>query len=335
MQPRPSPKNLAKTWLEEIQQGNIRTVARVCSLIENEDPLSEKILALLYPFSGQSIVVGITGPPGVGKSTLLSRLVEEALAHQYQVGVIAIDPSSPISGGAILADRLRMSSANQEKVFIRSVATRGSAGGLAYASFGILRVLETMGKKIVFIETVGSGQNEIMVTNLATTTIFVTVPNLGDEIQALKAGILEVSDIFVVNKSDLGNSEITVSQLRSSLTLKDLSERFSMTSDGELLHPANNHEWKFPILSASAIHKKGIAQIFASILEHQEFLRSGGELELRKKKQIMSELFFILEKKLMQDLKTKLTDKLIHSLLKKKLTPHALAKQIISRKLMK
>ena len=287
-------------------------------MIENEEPLAKGILSSLYPFSGNAFVIGITGPPGAGKSTLLSCLIEEALTHKYHVGVIAVDPSSPLTGGALLADRLRMSSTNHQQVYIRSLATRGSVGGLAYASFGILRVLEAMGKDFIFVETVGAGQDEIAVSNLAATTIYVTVPHLGDEIQALKAGILEVSDIFIVNKSDLGQSEITISQLRSALTVRGGGEK----------------AWKPPILSASASQGKGIAQIFSTILSHQDFLTSSGEGKVRRRRQVSQELMTILEKSMWQEIRSKLTEEALERLLNKKLDPHSLARKILSKKWM-
>ena len=321
-----SPKLTVKNWVRKIRRGDARAVARACSMIENEEPESERILRGLYPFSGNSMVIGITGPPGAGKSTLLSCLVAEALSNRYKVGVIAVDPSSPVSGGALLADRLRIGGAHSREVYIRSVATRGTLGGLAYASFGILRVLEAMGKDIIFVETVGAGQNEIAVSKLATTTVFVTVPNLGDEIQAMKAGILEVSDIFVVNKSDLGNHETAISQLRFALTLKDPLESPAPPPAG--LRGA----WKFPILPASALQRKGIAQVFFSIVNHQRSLRSSGELEIRIRRQVRAELFYILEKKLAVEIQSRLTDKILDSLARKRTDPHSLANLMISAK---
>lgn len=331
-------RKLAKTWIEKILQGDIRTVARACSMIENGDPLSEDLLASIHRFSGKAIVVGITGPPGAGKSSLLSCLIEEALSRQYQVGVIAVDPSSPVSGGALLADRLRMGSLKDDQVYIRSLATRGSLGGLAFAAFGILHVLEAMGKEIIFVETVGAGQNEIAVTQLAATTLYVTVPNLGDEIQALKAGILELADIFIVNKSDLGNSEITASHLRSTLTLKEpfdappsLAGEAALGFGGSFKAKSQNR-WSAPILTASAARRSGIAQIFSSILSHHKFLESSGEMVERKRKQLCAELFFILEKNLSAELNSLLKGKLLETLLSKKLSPYALAREILSKK---
>lgn len=334
-----------KNWIDKIRQGDLRAVARACSLIENEDPISEKILSLLYRFSGNSIVVGITGPPGSGKSVLLSCLVDEAIHHQYKVGVIAVDPSSPLSGGAILADRLRIRSATDERVYIRSLATRRTPGSFSPASFGILRVLEAMGKGMIFVETVGSGQNEVEVTRLATTTLLVTVPNLGDEIQALKSGISELSDIFVVNKSDLGNSETTVSQLRSVLTMKDLSEtspysfpsssrtrRENRTEQTTPQPHRSMNQWKSPILAVSALQKRGIAKIFSSILEHQNYLVSSGELEVRNKERISAEIFSILERKIKTKIESNLTDKRLQNLAIKKEDLYSFVRKTLSKR---
>lgn len=311
-----SSKKIIAGLVDKIRQGDIRSAARACTLIENEDPDSSALLSLLYPLSGTATVVGITGPPGAGKSTLLAGLIEEAAAHGEQVGVIAVDPSSPLTGGALLADRLRIDS-GQNQIYIRSVATRGTLGGLACAVFGILRVLEAMGKTMIFVETVGAGQNEIAVTQLATTTLYVTVPHLGDEIQALKAGILEVSDIFVVNKSDLGNAEMAVSQLRSILTLKD---------------PAAAPSWTYPVLSASAAQRKGLPQIFKSILDHRAFLERTGEGMERRKKQASAELLSILERQVMIEMKSYLSGKMLDHLVHKRQNPQTLVKQILSRR---
>lgn len=310
-----------KSWIQKILQGDIRTVARACSLFENEDSLSESILADLYRYTGNAFVLGITGPPGVGKSSLLSCLIEEAVRRGYQVGVIAVDPTSPLTGGALLADRLRMVPLNCDSVFVRSLATRGSLGGLAFAAFGILRIFEAMGKNFIFVETVGAGQNEVEVSRLATSTLYVTIPHLGDEIQALKAGILEVCDIFLVNKADLGNAEVAVSQLRAMLTLKESS------SNKRDLQP-----WVPPILSCSALKKQGIAQLFNAVCQHFEYLKSTGELFERKRKQVYAELATILERRIAKDVESKLTSKVTDLLLAKKSDPIALAKKILKRK---
>lgn len=320
---RSSGKSAIKNLVDRIRQGDVRVAARTCSLIENEDPSGEEILSLLYRFGGNSVVVGVTGPPGAGKSTLLSGLVDEALSGGHNVGVIAIDPTSPITGGALLADRLRIAPAIRQQVFIRSLATRGALGGLSFAAFGILRILEAMGKDMIFVESVGAGQNEIAIANLATTTLYVTVPNLGDDIQALKAGILEVSDIFVVNKVDLGNSEAAVSQLRFALALKDGARGISQDQKAE---------WKHPILPASALQRKGIAQIFSSVKAHEQHLISAGDLAERRKRQIAAEFLSILERRFTAEARAKLNDKVLSALESKKIDPHSFARQFFFRK---
>ena len=319
----------AKEWAEKIRSGDIRTAARACSLIENEDPQADSILAAIYPYTGRAMVVGVTGPPGAGKSTLLSCLVEEAVGHSYKVGVIAVDPSSPISGGALLADRLRIDTSDRSQVYIRSLATRGSLGGLAAASFGILRVMEAMGKALIFVETVGAGQNEVAVSSLATTTVFVTVPNLGDDIQALKAGILEVCDIFAVNKSDLGNAEVAVSQLRTVLTMREFQEAGSepvLPNSSEL-----SISWRLPVMAVSAHQKKGVAQLFSAIMSHHQQLAATRMLEQRRRRQVSAEIELLLERKLSVELKSLITEKVIDSLMSHEKSPHALAAQLVAR----
>lgn len=302
----------------------MRATAQACSAVENEDPIAPELLSRLYRYTGNALVIGITGPPGAGKSSLLDSLIEEAVAHDYQVGVLAVDPTSPLTGGALLADRLRMGSANHGQVFVRSLATRGSLGGLASASFGILRILEAAGKNLIFVETVGAGQSDIDVAHLALTTLYVTVPNLGDEIQALKAGILELSDIFIVNKSDLGGFELALSQMRALLTFKD--------HDLLELKKKSGISWTPPILSASALKKQGIAQIFASILSHYEFLRSSGKLFERKRGQIYSEMKTILERRLSQSVNSKIKERTLDLLSSKKSDPYSETEKILKLK---
>ena len=295
----------------------MRAAARLCSLIENEEPGSAQIRAALYRSAGRARVVGVTGPPGAGKSSLLSCLVEEAVRRKLSVGVLAVDPSSPVTGGALLADRLRIRPSDPSGVFIRSLASRGSRGGLAYAAFGIFRVMEAMGKQIVFVETVGAGQNEIAVAQLAGTTVYVTVPNLGDEIQALKAGILEVCDLFVVNKADLGQAELAVSQLRSALGLKNAES------------PAGG--WVPPILSASAAQRRGVGQIFSSIVEHQEFLEKTGESARRRRKQAAAEWLAAAERRVLSAMQAQLTEQLIDKLAAGKVDPYSLVEEMFSK----
>lgn len=206
--------------VEKVRQGDVRAMARLMSLIENYSPEATPALKRLYAFTGQAVIVGITGPPGSGKSTLTDQLTQEFRRSGKTVGIVAVDPTSPFTGGAILADRIRMQQHSLDAgVFIRSMATRGHLGGLAKATNDVVNVLDAAGKEIIFVETVGVGQDEVEVVKTAQLCIVVTVPGLGDDIQAIKAGVLEIADIFVVNKADREGANRTVTELQAMLAL--------------------------------------------------------------------------------------------------------------------
>jgi LAO/AO transport system kinase len=254
---------------EKIISGDVRAVARLIRDIDDMAPEARAILKELYPHTGTAYVVGITGASGVGKSTLVDQMVTHLRETGKTVGILAVDPTSPLSGGAILGDRVRMQRhSTDEGVFIRSMATRGSFGGLAQSTRSMIDVLDAMGKDYILVETVGAGQDEIDIGRSAHTTLIVLVPGLGDDIQALKAGILEVGDIFVINKADREGAERTVSDIRSMIEMDEKRYR-----DG----------WKPPVLTAQAAYGKGIREILDEVERHRTYLTSSKERQSRRR----------------------------------------------------
>lgn len=262
--------------MERLLTGDRRALARTLSLVENDQQKARLILKELYPRTGQAHIIGFTGAPGVGKSTLVSQVITGFREKGRRVGVIAVDPSSPFTGGAILGDRIRMQGARiDEGVFIRSLATRGHLGGLARATGDMVKVLDAAGFPVILVETVGTGQSEVDIMRLAHTTVVVLAPGLGDDIQVIKAGILEIGDIFVVNKADREGADRTVMELEMML---DLAER----EQGEY--------WRPPILRTVARDGQGVPALVESLEAHLAYLRTTGRWEALRLKMGQEEL---------------------------------------------
>jgi LAO/AO transport system kinase len=251
------------------REGNARAVARLISLVEDASPQLREVARELAPLTGRARVIGLTGSPGVGKSTSTSGLVTAFRKQGKRVGVLAVDPSSPFSGGALLGDRVRMQEhATDPDVFIRSMATRGHLGGLAWATPQALRVLDAAGFDVVLIETVGVGQSEVEIVSLADSTLVLLAPGMGDGIQAAKAGILEVADVFVVNKSDRDGADQVVRDLKYMISL----------GRREVEGPS----WRIPIVRTVASRAEGLDDVIAATDEHHEWMIAHGELERRR-----------------------------------------------------
>jgi LAO/AO transport system kinase len=273
---------------DRVLSGDVRAAARLMRLIDDAQPEAEAVLRELWPRTGRAQIVGITGNPGAGKSTLVDRLVAHLRSLGKSVGVLAVDPTSPFTGGAILGDRIRMQDhALDPGVFIRSLATRGQLGGLSRATSDCARVLDAMGKDVVLIETVGVGQDEVEICRLAHTTVVVVVPGLGDDIQAIKAGILEVADLFAVNKSDREGADRTVRDLRSMLELNHV-----MGKD------VGGHE--IAIVKCVASRNEGVVEVWNAIAAHHEFLRKGPGLLQRETQRAKNELVEVLRDRLLK-----------------------------------
>jgi LAO/AO transport system kinase len=255
--------------------GDPRSVARLISLVENGDPALPEVAATLAPYAGRAQVVGLTGAPGVGKSTTTNEVVRSLRTAGHRVGVLAVDPSSPFTGGAILGDRIRMQEHTTDRgVYIRSMSSRGQLGGLAAATPQAVRVLEGAGCDVILVETVGVGQAEVEIASLADTTLVLLAPGMGDAIQAVKAGVLEIADIFVINKADRPGADATYRDIQGMLAL------------GERV-PG---DWRPQVVRATAVRREGIDDVVAAIEKHRAWLTDSGNLRRRRERRAAGEV---------------------------------------------
>ena len=276
---------------EGVRDGDRRALARAISLVENGDPLAYELVRDLYPHTGGSYAIGVTGPPGVGKSTLISELVRHVRARELTVGVISVDPSSPFSHGALLGDRIRLADHFLDPgVYIRSMGTRGHLGGLAEATLQAKLVLDASGKDLLFLETVGAGQSEVEVIGGADSVLLVLMPGSGDSVQALKAGIMEIPDVIAINKSDHPAAKTMLNEVRSILAL-DTERR-----------------WKPPIVLTEALRGDGVDALWEKLQEHRAFLEAEGELEARRRKNLAGEVFAVASARAKQHLEEAVAD---------------------------
>ncbi|HEV2250314.1 MAG TPA: methylmalonyl Co-A mutase-associated GTPase MeaB [Candidatus Limnocylindria bacterium] len=293
----------AESLLAGARKGDTRSLARLLTIVENDEPGSADVLRALYPKTGTARVVGITGPPGGGKSTLVSRLAAEYRKSVDRVAIVAVDPSSPFTGGAILGDRIRMRDRFlDDGVFIRSMASRGHAGGLARATVRVVNVLDALGTGLVIVETVGVGQEEVDVVRVADTVCLVTVPGLGDDIQAIKAGVLEIADVLVVNKADKPGADETARDLAHMLSLgPSVRPGPAAPAPGE-----PQPRWKPPIVRTSAHEGSGIEELRRSIDAHAEWARTSGELAGRRAGAARQEVEALLREALVKRLEARI-----------------------------
>lgn len=307
-----------------ILAGDIRAAGRLMRWVDDNLPEAQAELAALYPHTGNAYFIGITGNPGAGKSTLVDALITHLRAQNLRVGCVAIDPTSPFSGGAILGDRVRMQQHSLDHgVFIRSVATRGNLGGIARSTPAMVQILDAMGFDIVIIETIGVGQGEVDIVRLADTNVVVAVPGLGDDIQAEKAGLMEIANIFAVNKADLPGADRVVRELRTMLNLS-LPDR---TPD-----PTT---WRPPILKMSASHDQGIDALLTAILEHRTWLEKHGAKRDRERTRAEQFVRLIVTEKLNNRIQnatqTTSWQESIEKLLDRTTTPHDAAAALLAR----
>jgi LAO/AO transport system kinase len=279
-------------WAEEVRAGSVRHAARLITAVENGDPAARPVLRELGQVCGRAHVVGVTGPPGAGKSSLVASLIRELRGQGRTVGVVAVDPSSPFSGGALLGDRDRMldASAGDPEVFIRSVASRGAQGGLAAAVNDAVDVLDAMGKDVVIVETVGVGQGELEIASLAHTVLLVLVPGYGDSLQAMKAGITEIADVVAVNKADTPGADAAAKELRQ--------------QGYERRNPVGGDPWRVPVHAVSALRNDGVAELVAALDEHVAFLGSSGWRTHLESRRQQARFVAFVQDRLRQDLLT-------------------------------
>src|SRR4051812_40776816 len=305
--------------LDGVRSGDRRALARAITLVENMDPLAHDLVRDLYPETGDAYAIGITGPPGVGKSTLISSLVRHVRKEEKRVGVVSVDPSSPFSHGALLGDRIRLADHFLDKdVFIRSMGTRGHLGGLAEATLQAFLLLDAAGKELVFLETVGTGQGEVEVIGIADTVVLVLMPGSGDSIQALKAGIMEIPDVIAVNKLDHPAAKTMLNEVRSVLSL-DVDSA-----------------WKPPIVLTDATRGEGVPELWEKIEEHRAFLEGEGLLEEQRRKNLAGEVFAVASARAKAHLERAVADdaelqRLLDEVQSRKLDPLTAVREILGK----
>lgn len=298
-------------------KGNRRAIGKLITLVENNAARSSEIMKLIHPHTGHAHIVGITGAPGSGKSTLVGQLAHEYRRQDKTVGIVAVDPTSPFTGGALLGDRVRMQDLSTDRgVFIRSLASRGALGGLSRATDDVIKILDAAGKDVILVETVGAGQSEIEIMNIAYTVVIVTGPGQGDEIQTLKAGILEIGHIFVANKADLQGIEELMSNLQ------------------EMLRYASG-DWKPPIVKTIALDGTGVGDLLEALEQHRYYLKTSNLLSKRQREKSEAELERLVLVRLRDQIFNDPTnkeelEKLIDQILNRELDPYSVAKRVIS-----
>jgi LAO/AO transport system kinase len=308
---------MSEALARSVLAGQYRALAQAVSLVEREDPQAERLLAEVYPATGRARVIGITGSPGAGKSTLVAALAKHYRRSDQRVGIIAVDPTSPFTGGAILGDRIRMAELYTDRgVFIRSMATRGFMGGLAKATNDVVDLLDASGFDVVIVETVGVGQDEVDVIRTVQTNVVILVPGMGDDIQAIKAGIMEIGDIFAVNKADRPGADRTVTEITMMMSLVE-----------------EHGDWVPPIVKTVASASQGIEELDAAIVKHRGYLESSGELDRRNRERVRIRIETLLKEKFIDRLlaATPNFDQILDDVLRKRNNPHDAAEDVLRR----
>jgi LAO/AO transport system kinase len=317
----PAPGRTAADLAERLLAGDKRALARAISLVENDDPEGWALVREVYPSTGRAAIVGFTGPPGVGKSTIIGRLVEIARARDREIAVLSIDPSSPFTQGALLGDRIRLSDHFLDPgVFIRSMASRGALGGLSEAALQAALLMDASGKDDVLLETVGVGQAEVDIIDHADTVVLALMPGSGDSIQALKAGVMEIPDVIVVNKADHPLTDTMVREIRGVLSL------------------GPQEGWRVPIVKTEASRGEGIEELVEKIAEHREFIAERGTLAERRRRNLLNEVIALASARLRRRLEAQVKDdesvqELLDEVVARRLDPASAAAKLLEREL--
>jgi LAO/AO transport system kinase len=306
-------------WVERLRQGDPRAVARAISTVEDRRPGSSELLKALFPYTGHARILGLTGSPGAGKSTLVDQLAKHYRKQNQSVGIIAVDPTSPYSGGAILGDRIRMQDHFADSgIYIRSMATRGSLGGLARATADVSTVLDASGRDLIMVETVGVGQDEVDIVRLADITVVILVPGMGDDVQTIKAGIMEIADIFVINKSDREGAERVEREIRAMQALA-----------------AREDNWTPPIIKTVASDGQGIAELAEAISQYESYLKKENLLLKRNVENWRERLVEMLRDAMLEKARAEITDgemgRYAAEIAEHKRDPYSLIEKIVSR----
>lgn len=305
--------------VEELLAGDRRAAARLISLVENDDPKKREYLQDIFPHTGEALLVGVTGSPGAGKSSLVDGLIGQMRKEGLKVGVIGVDPTSPFSGGAILGDRIRMQEhALDREVFIRSMGTRGSLGGLARSTREAIQVLDAFGKDVVLIETVGVGQSEVDIVRTADCTLVVLTPAGGDSVQTIKAGIMEIADIFVINKADLPGVEKTVAELSLMLDMK------------------KGARWRPPVVQTVSTRGSGIEDLWSAVKDHRRFMEeSGNLLQVRRKRverELTEQVEYLVKNRTWERVRDRIElDELVEMIVERRKDPYSAAWELVEK----